>query len=114
LAFLTALLTAYVPPDCVLSDQGRKMDKYFFRATMKMLGTRCKNTTPDHLQTNVQVERYNRTLMNQIRAFSVEHPRQWDRLLPALSLAYNTFPHKATGMAPFDLLITRLMPNLTV
>ena len=38
----------------------------------------------------------------------------WDRLLPVLSLAYNTCPHRATGLAPFDLLIPRRMPNLTV
>jgi len=60
------------------------------------------------------VERFNRRLLHQIRAFCEEHPRQWDRLLHALSLAYNTCPHRATGMAPFDLLIPRRMPNLTV
>jgi len=81
---------------------------------MKLLGTRCRYTTPYHPQTNGQVKRYNRTPLNQIRAFCEEHPRQWDRLLPALSLAYNTCPHRATGMAPFDLLIPRRMPNLTV
>jgi len=90
------------------------MDDSFFRAVMKMLGTRCKYTTPYHPQTNGQVERYNRTLLNQIRDFCEEHPRQWDRLLPALILAYNTCPHRATGMAPFDLLIPRRMPNLTI
>jgi len=81
---------------------------------MKMLGTRCKYTTPYLPQTNRQVERYNRTLLNQVLAFCEEHPRQGDRLLPALSLAYNICPHTATGMVPFDLLITRGMPNSTV
>jgi len=60
------------------------------------------------------VDRYNRSLLNKIRDFCEEHSRQWDRLLPALSLAYNTCPHRATGMAPLDLLIPRRMPNLTV
>jgi len=113
-AFLTAWVAAYGPPDCVLSDKGRQMDNSFFRAVMKMLGTRCKYTTPYHPQTNGQVERYNRTLLNQIQAFCEEHPRQCDRLLPALSLASNTCPHRATGMAPFDILIPRRMPSLTV
>ena len=113
-AFLTAWVAAYGPPDCVLSDQGRQMDNSVCRAVMKMLGTRCKYTTPVHPQTNGQVERYHRTLLNQVRASCEEHPQQRDRLLPFLSLAYNTFPHRATGMAPFDLLIPRRMPNLTV
>ena len=113
-AFLTAWVAAYGPPDCVLSDQGRQMDNSFFSAVMKMLGKRCKYTTPYHPQTKGQVERYNRTLLSQNWAFCEEHPRQWDRLLPALSLAYNTCPHRATGMSPLDLLIPRRMPNLTV
>jgi len=75
-AFLTAWVAVYGPPDCVLSDQGPRMDNSFFHAVMKMLGTRCKYTTPYHPQTNGQVERYNRTLLNQIRSFCEEHPRQ--------------------------------------
>ena len=90
------------------------MDNSFFCADMKMLGASCKYTTPYHPQTNAQVDRYNRMLLNKIRAFCEEHPRQWDRLFPALSLAYNTCPHGATGMAPFDLLIPRRKPILTV
>jgi len=112
--FLTAWVAAYGPPDCDLSDQGRQMDNSFSRAVMKMLSTRCKYTKPYHPQTNSQVKQYNRTLLNPIRAFCEEHPRQWDRLFPALSLAYNTCPYRATSMAPFDLLIPRRMPNLTV
>jgi len=73
-AFLTAWVAAYGPPECVLSDRGRQKDNSFFRAVMRMLGTRCKYTTPYHPQTNGQVERYNRTLLNQIRAFCEEHP----------------------------------------
>jgi len=55
--FLTSWVAAYGPPDCVLPDQGRQMNNSFFRAVMKMLGTRCKYTTPYHPQTNGQVQR---------------------------------------------------------
>jgi len=41
-AFLTAWVAAYGPPDCILLDQGRQMDNSFFRAVMKMLGTRLR------------------------------------------------------------------------
>jgi len=75
-AFLTAWVAAYGPLDCVLSDQGQQMDNSFFRAVKKMLGTRCKYTTPYHPQTNGEVERYNHTLLNQIRALCEEQPRQ--------------------------------------
>jgi len=69
------------------------MDNLLFRAVMKMLGSRCKYTTPYHPQTNGQVERYNLTLLNQIRAFCEEHLRQWDSLLLFLCPANNTYPH---------------------
>jgi len=60
------------------------------------------------------VERYNRTLRNQVRAFCEEHSGEWDSILFALILAYNTCPHMATGMAPFELLTPHRMPRLTV
>jgi len=113
-AFLTACVAANGTPYCVLTDQGRQMDNSFFRAVLKILGTRGKNTTPYHPQISGQVERENRTLLSQIWAFCEEHPRLWDRLLPALSLACKTCPHTATGMAPLDLLIALRMPSLSL
>jgi len=53
-------------------------------------------------------------LLDQTLTFCGEHPRQWDRLLPALSLAYSTCPHRAPSFVLFDLLIPRCMPNRTV
>ena len=73
-AFLTARVPAHGPPACVLSEQGRQTDNSFFRAVMKMLGTRCEYTTPLHPQTTGQVERHDRTLLNQIRAICEEQP----------------------------------------
>jgi len=32
-----------------------------------------------------------------------EHPRSWDQLLGALTLAYNSRPHRSTGVAPLEL-----------
>lgn len=86
-ALLTALVAAYGPPEYVLSDHGKQMDNAFFRAFMRMLGTRCKYKTRFHRKSNVQVERYNQKLTNQIHAFCEEHPRKWESLFPSLRLA---------------------------
>ena len=32
-----------------------------------------------------------------------EHPRSWDHLLGALTLVYNSCPHRSTGVAPLEL-----------
>jgi len=34
--------------------------------------------------------------------YVAEHSTTWDQLLPALTLAYNTQPHAATRVAPFE------------
>jgi len=35
--------------------------------------------------------------------YVAEHPRSWDQLLGALTLAYNSRPHRSTGVAPLEL-----------
>ena len=40
------------------------------------------------------------TILNHYMA---EHPRSWDQLLGALTLAYNSRPHSSTGVALLEL-----------
>jgi len=35
--------------------------------------------------------------------YVAEHPRSWDQLIGALTLAYNRRPHRSTGVAPLEL-----------
>jgi len=86
----------------------------FFIAVMKMLGTETVCTTAYHPQTNGQVERYNRTMATQLRHYVADDPSRWDELLPVITMAYNSQPHRSTGIAPFELVIPRRIPNLTV
>lgn len=39
--------------------------------------------------------------------------KRWDELLPVLTLAYNSQPHRSTGLAPFELVMLRRIPNLS-
>jgi len=86
----------------------------FFVAVMKVLGTETVRTTAYHPQTNGQVERYNRTKATQLRHYVTDDPRRWDELLPVLTMAYNSQPHRSTGIAPFELVIPRRIPSLSV
>ena len=113
-AVLDTWVSCYGPPSKLLSDQGSQFMSKFFIAAMKMLGTETVRTTAYHPQTNGQVERYNRTLVTQLRHYVADEPRRWDELLPVLTMAYNCQPHRSTGIAPFELILPRRIPNLTV
>lgn len=107
-------VACYGPPDKILSDQGPQFMSSFFITVMKVLGVETIRTTAYHPQTNGQVERYNRTLATQLRHYVAENPKRWDELLPVLTLAYNSQPHRSTGISPFALIIPRWVPNLSV
>jgi len=106
-------MSAYGPPDWILSDQGPQFKSKFFIAVMKMRGIETVRTTAYHPQTNGQVERYNRTMATQLRHYVADDPSRWDELLPVITMPYNCQPHRSTGIAPFVLVIPRRIPNLT-
>lgn len=113
-ALVEVWVASYGPPDVLLSDQGSQFMSKFFIAVCRTLGIETRESTPYHPQTNGQVERYNRTIIKQLRHYVADNPQRWDELLPILTYAYNTQPHRSTGVAPFELVIPRRIPNLTV
>jgi len=113
-AIIDAWVSAYGLPDRILSDRGLQFMSNFFIAVTITLGIETVRTTAYHPQTNGQVERYNRTMATQLRQYVADGPSRWDELLPEITMAYNSQPHLSTGIAPFDLVIPRRIPNLTV
>jgi len=113
-AIIDAWVSAYGPPDRILSDKGPQFTSNFFIAVMKMLGIETVRTTAYLPQTNGQVKRYNRTMATQLRHYVADDPSRWDELLPVITMAYNSQPHRSTRIAPFELVIPRRIPNLTV
>jgi len=53
-------------------------------------------------------------MATQLRHYVTDDPRRWDELLPVLTMAYNSQPHRSTGIAPFELVIPRRIPSLSV
>ncbi|CDJ64774.1 OSJNBa0059H15.7 protein, related [Eimeria necatrix] len=56
-------------------------------------------------QSGGQTERVNRTLEQMLRTYIKPDEREWERLLPALELAYNTTSHSSTELSPFEVMI---------
>jgi len=50
----------------------------------------------------------------QLRHYVTDDPRRWDELLPVLTMAYNCQPRRSTDIAPFELVLPRRIPSLSV
>lgn len=80
-AFVDVWIASYGIPDSVMADNGPQFGSVLFQGVLGLLGIVSKYTTPYHPQTNGLVERYNRTLVRQLRIYVAEHPKEWDRYI---------------------------------
>ena len=106
-AFVTNWVMAYGPPKRVLSDNGKQFTSRLFQHTCRLLGAKNVFTTAYHPQSNGQVERYNRTILNALRHYTADHPKTWDQFTDVVTYAYNTQVHSSTGISPFELVLSR-------
>ena len=106
-AFCEAWVFKFGPPALLLSDNGGQFTSKFFQHVGKILGVRQLFTTAYYPQTNGQVERFNRTILAGLRHFCSEHGQDWDEFSSAITFAYNNKVHRATGLTPLQLVLTR-------
>jgi transposase InsO family protein len=66
-AFRDAWVFCYGPPRYILTDNGTQFNAKIFLAVCRELGIAEIFTTAYHPQTNGQVERFNRTIINSLR-----------------------------------------------
>ena len=60
------------------------------------------------------MERFNRTILSALRHYVAEHPWDWDLFSDALTYAYNTQAHASTMLAPFEFVLSRPPPTLSI
>ncbi|XP_049875462.1 uncharacterized protein LOC126373360 isoform X1 [Pectinophora gossypiella] len=72
---------------------------------VKGMGSDIYFITPDMHQSNGQVERYCRTVLNMIRVESNFRQERWSDVLWKLQLTLNITTHKSTKCSPLNLLI---------
>jgi transposase InsO family protein len=113
-AFCTHWVFAYGPPRYLLTDNGAQFTAKFFLAVCVELGIDKVFTTAYHPQTNGQVERFNRTIVNALRGYVSNHQSDWDEFTAALTYGYNTRIHSSLGLAPFELVLSRPPPPLSM
>jgi len=111
---VTALIRffcTYGPPQILHSDQGRNFESTIFTQVLQAFGVRKSRTTPYHPQGDGMVERFNRTLMQLLRAY-VTSESDWETYLPQVLYAYRTARHSSTGASPYLLVYGRDPPAL--
>lgn len=101
-AFLDTWVASYGPPDTLLTDNGTQLTSVHFRGVCSLLGIKHVTSTTYHPQTQGQVERYNRTIVAQLRTYVEDHQDRWDELVSVLTVAYNSRPQQSTGVAPLE------------
>ena len=99
--------TRFGVPAELHSDQGREFESRVFRECCELLGVRKTRTTPLHPQSDGMVERFNRTLAQQLAKYCEEDQGDWDVKLPAMLMAYRSAEHEATGFSPARLMFGR-------
>ena len=87
-------------PSQLHSDQGRQFESKLVAELAKITGVRKTRTSPYHPRGDGSVERFNRTLLNMLRAVTFDNPEDWPARIPALLAAYRMTPHASTGVSP--------------
>ena len=94
-------------PREVLTDQGKQFTSALMKEVERLLSVKQLTTTPFHFSCNGLVERFNGAFKSMLRKLSEEQPRQWDRYIPFLLLAYRDLTQESTGFSLFQLLYGR-------
>ena len=89
------------------TDQGTEFNNVLLDRLSERLSMGRSSTTAYHPQANGQVERFNRTLIDSLRAYADSNPATWDRYLESVLFAYRTTPHAGLNETPFFLVYGR-------
>ncbi|KAF1328723.1 Pol protein, partial [Globisporangium splendens] len=98
--FLDSVFRLHRMPTEIVSDRDPRFTAAIWQELFRLLGTQLKMSTADHLETDSQTERVNRTLEDILR--SIAHSfTHWSECLPLAEFAINNSVHASTGHTPF-------------
>ena len=110
-ALVDGFFSRFGVPRELHSDQGRNFEATLFKECCEILGIRKTRTTPMHPESDGMVERFNRTLVQEVAKRCRHGQTDWDQFIPTILMAYRSAVHESTGYTPAQLMLGR-DPNL--
>lgn len=102
--FVKNIICKHGIPSEIVTDQGANFMSDIFKNVCKLLRIKKINTTAFHPESNGSLERSHLGLVEYLRHFINPDQSDWDNWLPFYAFTYNTTPHSATGLTPFEIL----------
>lgn len=106
-ALVEGMFSRFGTAETIHSDQGRNFESRVFATMCERLGMHKTRTTALHPQSDGLVERFNRTLAQQLSILTAEHQRDWDTHLPLVLMAYRSAVQDSTSCTPALLMLGR-------
>ncbi|GFW27160.1 hypothetical protein TNCV_93861 [Trichonephila clavipes] len=100
-------ISRYGVPLQLHSDQGRNFVSAVLKGVCELLGIDKTKTTPLRPQSDGMVERFNRTILNNLSLMVSKNQQDWDQKVPLFLLAYRSAVHEITGYSPSQMLFGR-------
>ena len=105
-ALVDGFFSRFGMPRELHSDQGRNFESTIFTECCALLGIRKTRTTPMHPESDGMVERFNRTLVQEIAKRCRHGQSDWDQYIPTILMAYRSAVHESTGYTPAQLMLS--------
>uniref|UniRef100_A0A674E9Q2 Gypsy retrotransposon integrase-like protein 1 n=1 Tax=Salmo trutta TaxID=8032 RepID=A0A674E9Q2_SALTR len=106
-ALTAGMFSRFGAAESIHSDQGRNFESRVFATMCERLGIHKTRTTPLHPQSDGLVERFNKTLGQQLAIVSAKHQRDWDKHLPMVLMACRSAVQDSTSCTPALLMLGR-------
>ena len=87
----------------MLTDCGSQFTAEVMKEVSRLLSLQQITTTPYRPICNGLIERFHMTLKQMLRRVCAEHPKDWDKYLPALLFAIREVPQESLGFSLFEL-----------
>ena len=100
-ALVSGWFSQHRQPDSLQSDRGAEFVGEVLECLSGMLDYEKLHTLSYRPQSNGQVERMNRTLLQQLSCMCGDKPRTWDQMIPHIFSAYRCCVQKSTGQTPY-------------
>ena len=98
------------PPRLLTSDNGKEFTSDLLTKMCEVVGAKKRTSVPYRPQSQGAVERFNRTLIKDLRKRLMQHGKTWVDHLQYAEWAYNTTPRANSKMSPYLLMYGREPP----